>query len=65
MQLVVSGDIEDLPKQLPSFITELFSPSEIEEMSDETLSIRQDVVDIPDLLLKTDWDVTDFTVCSK
>ena len=65
MQLVVSGDIEDLPQQLPSFITELFSPSEIEEMSDKTLSIRQDVVDIPDLLLKTDWDVTDFTVCSK
>jgi hypothetical protein len=65
MQLVEGGDIEGLPEQLPPFLNELFSPSEIEEMSNKTLSIRQDVVDIPELLLKADWDMTDLRVCSK
>jgi hypothetical protein len=65
MQLVEGGDIEGVPEQLPPFLTELFSPSEIEEMSNKTLSVRQDVIDIPELLLKTDWDMMDFRVCSK
>jgi hypothetical protein len=62
MQLVEGGDIEGLPEQLPPFLTELFSPSEIRQMSNKTLSIRQDVVDILELLLKTDWDIMDFRV---
>jgi hypothetical protein len=65
MQLVEGGDTEGLPEELPSFLTELFSLSEIEEMSNKTLTIKRDVVDIPELLLKTDWDMMDFRVCSK
>jgi hypothetical protein len=65
MQLVEGGDIEGMPEELPSFLTELFSLSEIEEMSNKTLTIKQDVVDIPELLLKTDWEMMDFRVCSK
>ena len=65
MQLVEGGDIKGLPEELPSFLTEPFSLSEIEEMSNETLTIKRGVVDIPELLLKTDSDMMDFRVCSK
>jgi len=65
MQLVEGGDIEGLPEELPSFLNELFSMSEIEEMSNKTLTIKRDVVDIPELLLKFDWDMMDFRVCSR
>jgi hypothetical protein len=65
MQLVEGGDIEGMPEGLPSFLTELFSLSEIEEMSNKTLSINRDVIDVPELLLKTDWDMMDFRLCSK
>jgi hypothetical protein len=66
MQLVEYGDIEGLPECLLSleFLTDLFSPTEIEEIS-RTAAVGHDVVDIPELLLKTDWDMPDFALCSK
>jgi hypothetical protein len=67
MQLVECGDIEGLPECLLSyeFLTDVFSPTEIEEISSNTAAIGHDVMDIPELLLKTDWDMPDFTLCSK
>lgn len=66
MQLVECGDIEGLPELLLSceFITHLLSPREIEEISNKT-AMGQDPVGIPELLLKTEWDMPDFAVCSK
>lgn len=67
MQLVEYGDTEGLPERLLSneFLTELFSPREIEEITSKTAAVAQDVMDIPELLLKSDWDMPDFTVSSK
>jgi hypothetical protein len=66
MQLVECGDVEGLPELLLSceFLTDLLSPSEIEEVSSKTAA-EQDLVGIPELLLKTDWDMPDFADCSK
>jgi hypothetical protein len=66
MQLVECGDIEGLPELLLScqFLTDLLTPREIEEISSKTAA-GQDLVGIPELLLKTDWDMPDFADCSK
>lgn len=67
MQLVECGDIEGLPECLLSceLLTDIFSPTELEEISNKTAAGGHDVMDIPALLLKTDWEIPDFTVCSK
>jgi hypothetical protein len=67
MQLVECGDIEGLPERLLTyeFLTYLLSPREIEEISSKTAAVGQDLAGIPELLLKTDWDMPDFAVCSK
>lgn len=67
MQLVECGDIEGLLERLLSceFLTDLLSPREIEEISSKTAAVGQDLVNIPELLLKTEWDMPDFAVCSK
>lgn len=67
MRLIECGDIEGLPERLISyeFLTDLFSPTEMEEIPSKTAGVGHEVVDIPELLLKTDWDMPDFTLCSK
>lgn len=66
MQLVQCGDIEGLLERLLSceFLADLLSPREVEEMSSKTAAIGQDLVSIPELLLKTEWDMPDFAVCN-
>ncbi|XP_021913998.1 integrator complex subunit 8 isoform X2 [Zootermopsis nevadensis] len=64
MRLIECGDIEGLPERLISyeFLTDLFSPTEMEEIPSKTAGVGHEV-DIPELLLKTDWDMPDFTLC--
>lgn len=67
MQLMECGDVEGLHERLLSceFLTDLLSPREIEEIPGKTAAVGQDLVNIPELLLKTEWDMPDFAVCSK
>ncbi|KAJ4428910.1 hypothetical protein ANN_25904 [Periplaneta americana] len=66
LQLVECGDVDGLPERFLScgYLVELFSPRELEEVTRKTAAVgRDDAMDIPELLLKTNWDMPDFAAC--
>ena len=68
LHLLECGDMDGLPEKILKcdYLTELFSMHELEEISSKTTSaVHNSALDIPELLLKTDWDMPDFTESSK
>ncbi|PSN35787.1 hypothetical protein C0J52_09481 [Blattella germanica] len=66
LQILECGDVDGFAEKLLKceYLMELFSAQELQEISSKTAAVAQDdAMHIPELLLKTDWDMPDFKNC--